>query len=133
MNATAVDAQRLDAEALSQIRAMLVSARVLQQAAADEHAATAIGLVGQGDVDSLLERELADAQADRAREALADIDAALARLDDGTYGSCESCGLPIALPRLEAIPQARLCVACSSGRGGILVGSRPRATAASNG
>jgi RNA polymerase-binding protein DksA len=40
------------------------------------------------------------------------IDAALARLDDGTYGRCESCGQPIAAERLEALPWAALCIDC---------------------
>ncbi|MBT0771093.1 TraR/DksA C4-type zinc finger protein [Kineosporia sp. J2-2] len=37
---------------------------------------------------------------------------ALDRMAAGTYGVCESCGEPIALPRLEAFPRAALCVAC---------------------
>jgi DnaK suppressor protein len=50
-------------------------------------------------------------------ETLGDIDHALAKLDDGTYGYCEQCGQPIAEARLEAMPAARLCIACaSSGR-----------------
>jgi DnaK suppressor protein len=38
--------------------------------------------------------------------------AALARLDAGTFGTCERCGNPIPEERLEAIPTATLCVAC---------------------
>jgi RNA polymerase-binding transcription factor DksA len=41
---------------------------------------------------------------------LADVDRALRRLDDGTYGSCEACGEPIGDARLEALPAARFCV-----------------------
>jgi RNA polymerase-binding transcription factor DksA len=40
---------------------------------------------------------------------LADVELALRRLDDGTYGTCEACGRPIDEERLEAIPAARLC------------------------
>jgi RNA polymerase-binding transcription factor DksA len=40
--------------------------------------------------------------------------AALQRMDDGTYGQCESCGKPIAKPRLEAIPFTRYCVECAA-------------------
>ena len=43
---------------------------------------------------------------------LADIDDALGRIDNGTYGQCEQCGWAIPIARLEAIPHARLCVAC---------------------
>ncbi|NYG56221.1 TraR/DksA family transcriptional regulator [Nocardioides perillae] len=46
------------------------------------------------------------------REALAQIDRALARIDDGTYGVCESCGEPIGKNRLLAFPRATLCMTC---------------------
>jgi len=45
---------------------------------------------------------------------LAEIDAALARLEAGTYGTCEVCGEPIPEARLEARPVARRCVACAA-------------------
>ena len=41
---------------------------------------------------------------------LADIEHALARLNDGTYGTCEACGRPIDEARLEAMPATRLCL-----------------------
>lgn len=44
---------------------------------------------------------------------LDDIDAALARLDDGTYGTCRGCGVDIPAGRLEARPVARTCVDCA--------------------
>ncbi|MDQ6782031.1 MAG: TraR/DksA family transcriptional regulator [Actinomycetota bacterium] len=40
---------------------------------------------------------------------LADVEYALRRLDDGTYGTCEACGRPIDDDRLQALPAARLC------------------------
>ncbi len=43
--------------------------------------------------------------------------AALARLNEGGYGICESCGSRIASERLEALPIARLCLACKQQRG----------------
>ena len=42
------------------------------------------------------------------------IDAALARIADGSYGTCASCGEPIAPERMHAQPTARLCLACQS-------------------
>ena len=42
---------------------------------------------------------------------LADVEHALQRLDDGTYGTCEACGKPIDDARLEAMPATRFCVA----------------------
>ncbi len=50
---------------------------------------------------------------DHNRQHLADIDAALARLDDGSYGACTACHGPIAPGRLEALPWTALCIDCS--------------------
>jgi RNA polymerase-binding protein DksA len=44
---------------------------------------------------------------------LAEIDAALERLDAGTYGTCTSCRKPVAPERLEALPWTALCIDCS--------------------
>lgn len=49
---------------------------------------------------------------DRAEHHLAAVDAALARLDAGTYGRCTGCGSPIDPERLAALPWAALCIAC---------------------
>jgi DnaK suppressor protein len=51
---------------------------------------------------------------DHERSQLAQVDAALAALDAGTYGTCRNCGKPIAPGRLEAIPWATLCIDCAS-------------------
>jgi RNA polymerase-binding transcription factor DksA len=51
---------------------------------------------------------------DDARRRLADLDHALARLDAGGYGSCETCGNPIASGRLLARPSARTCIDCAT-------------------
>ena len=50
---------------------------------------------------------------DRSRMELQRVQAALRKLDDGTYGACESCGQPIGADRLEAIPWAPLCIDCA--------------------
>lgn len=52
----------------------------------------------------------------QAHDHLAEIDAAVTRLDEGRYGTCEACGDPIPEGRLEARPLARSCVGCASGR-----------------
>jgi DnaK suppressor protein len=49
---------------------------------------------------------------ERAERQLLQIDAALERLDEGTYGNCQSCGQAIAPERLEALPWAALCIDC---------------------
>ena len=43
---------------------------------------------------------------------LSAIESALARIEAGTYGTCTSCGRPIAEERLEARPYATLCIDC---------------------
>jgi DnaK suppressor protein len=50
-----------------------------------------------------------------ARQQLEETEAALRRVDDGTYGLCGSCGEPITRERLEIMPAARYCVACQAG------------------
>ncbi|HEX8910365.1 MAG TPA: TraR/DksA C4-type zinc finger protein [Anaeromyxobacteraceae bacterium] len=47
---------------------------------------------------------------------LTEIDAALGRIADGTYGACEVCGGAIGRDRLRALPEIRRCVGCSSER-----------------
>ena len=62
------------------------------------------------------ERGEVEALAGSLRESLNDVEAALVKLDNGTYGTCEGCGQPIAPARLEAKPAARLCMECASRR-----------------
>jgi RNA polymerase-binding transcription factor DksA len=47
---------------------------------------------------------------ERVEAELSDVEHALSRLDDGTYGSCAACGRPIGDARLEAMPATRFCV-----------------------
>jgi len=51
-----------------------------------------------------------------ARHQLAEVDAARARLADGTYGTCGECGGPVGEGRLEARPTARTCIRCAATR-----------------
>jgi DnaK suppressor protein len=51
----------------------------------------------------------------QARATVVEIDRALQKIDDGTYGVCEQCGDIIPEPRLQALPFAALCVTCKSG------------------
>lgn len=62
------------------------------------------------------ERGEAEVLATKLRETLAEVEAALAKLEAGTYGSCENCGKPIQPARLEAFPSARFCIDCASTR-----------------
>jgi len=58
------------------------------------------------------EREREIALTLNARDLLAQNERAIARIDAGTYGECESCHKPIGKERLQAFPRATLCVAC---------------------
>ncbi len=60
------------------------------------------------------ERGEAAALAGQLQDTLAEVEAAIARLDQGTYGRCEVCGKPIVPARLEAKPAARRCITCAS-------------------
>ena len=48
------------------------------------------------------------------KDQLAGIEHALHKFDEGTYGSCDNCGQPIDPARLEALPQASLCLSCKA-------------------
>jgi DnaK suppressor protein len=65
---------------------------------------------------SLADAEINASIIERAEEQLAQIDSALARLDDGRYGICLECGEEISIERLQAIPSAIYCVACKDAR-----------------
>jgi RNA polymerase-binding transcription factor DksA len=56
------------------------------------------------------ERELDEGLEEGAQQTLAQIDRAMAKLDDGTYGTCERCGGAISEERLRARPWALLCI-----------------------
>jgi RNA polymerase-binding transcription factor DksA len=60
------------------------------------------------------ERGEAEVLAGELRDALAEVEAAIARLAEGTYGLCQSCGQPITPARLEAMPAAKHCITCAS-------------------
>jgi DnaK suppressor protein len=75
----------------------------------------AVGDAGDDQADvgaKTYEREHELALTHNARELLAQNERALARIEAGTYGVCESCGEPIGKARLQAFPRATLCVAC---------------------
>jgi DnaK suppressor protein len=60
------------------------------------------------------ERSEAEALVASLSETLEDVERALAKLEEGTYGRCESCGNEINPVRLEAMPAARYCINCAS-------------------
>jgi DnaK suppressor protein len=57
-----------------------------------------------------VDREMDFSLEENSHHLLTEIDAALARIDDGTFGKCARCGKPIGEERLEAMPYATLCI-----------------------
>jgi DnaK suppressor protein len=66
------------------------------------------------DATEVFTRERNLALRNNARELLVQVDAALRRLDEGTYGICARCGREISTERLEALPSATLCITCQA-------------------
>ena len=57
-------------------------------------------------------QEMSFAISDAGRKHLRDIEEALIRIKEGTYGTCERCSKPIDEARLEVVPQAIMCISC---------------------
>jgi DnaK suppressor protein len=72
------------------------------------------GFADSGQVTA--ERGEVEALANSLVETLTEIEDALKKFDEGTFGVCENCGNPIPEARLEAKPAARLCIDCASAR-----------------
>ncbi len=62
------------------------------------------------------DRELDYTLEENSEHVLAEIDASLKRIEEGTYGTCSNCGKQIAEERLEALPWATLCIDCARDR-----------------
>lgn len=60
------------------------------------------------------DRELALSLASSRQDSLYDIEDAIRRIDEGSYGACEACGGPIERPRLRALPFAKKCMTCQN-------------------
>lgn len=76
----------------------------LSSAAGDQHIADHAG--------EMVDREVDESLGANAGQLVREIDRALAKIDDGTYGLCARCGQQIPEERLEAVPYATLCVSC---------------------
>ena len=91
-------------------------------AAAEELAAASTEAPDLGDDEGFAEGDTLHVERDRvlsltvaAKRRIEEVDAALHRLEAGTYGACRSCRRPIPVARLEAVPEATQCVTCASG------------------
>jgi DnaK suppressor protein len=122
-----VESAGLSAKLLEKLRKRLEEERAKELQQAEELLAEAVQLMvereqgdtqfdeesGEGDTLSV-ERERDLALSASARQSVDEIERALARMDRGDYGLCERCGKKIAPARLEALPQAALCIECAS-------------------
>ncbi|MBN2416298.1 TraR/DksA C4-type zinc finger protein [bacterium] len=77
-----------------------------------DHSSYAFHMADQG-TDNM-EREKSFFYAQRDGRLIYHIDKALERIEEGTYGRCHSCNEYISDARLEAVPHARMCIACKS-------------------
>lgn len=123
--ATPPDVETLDRQFLAgqreRLRAELeATARRLEALAAEvnglarrREAAGAEEGFGRVDVAGV-ELERARGEQAKATARLAELEAAMGRLDAGAYGRCEECGGPIGRARLEAIPEAARCITCQA-------------------
>jgi RNA polymerase-binding protein DksA len=66
------------------------------------------------DASELFEREKNLSVRQTLQASLQEVEAALRKVDEGTYGVCEDCGRPIAEKRLRALPEATHCIECQS-------------------
>jgi DnaK suppressor protein len=112
----------LDAGQLTLLQALLAQRRAeLASADGDELAPGARDLAVQEVETSPADKATVRLLNDLALEAtehnaaqLRSLRYALAKFDDGSYGECEECGNPIGFSRLQARPEARLCIACQT-------------------
>ena len=97
--------------------------RTLGQPSAERKEGSPFGKREEGaDEASELEKRLA--LEERLGESLNEVEHALQKYEAGTYGLCDSCGQPIEQGRLEAIPQASLCLSCKAQRAKEAKGTR---------
>ena len=108
-------------EELGEVRAELAAeaaglrAEIDQAESQIQRLSDTVSEAGDDEADAsskLYEREQELALTRHTRELLEQTEHALARIDAGTYGVCESCGKPIGKARLLAFPRATLCVEC---------------------
>jgi DnaK suppressor protein len=116
----------LNEDALVRLRSMLSAELAAQRERVAEQRRALADFASQGRLGRTLERELAEKLLQLSREAIEDLEQALDRVENGSYGACESCGRPIPVERLEALPRTRLCVACGHASGKLTAMQVPR-------
>jgi len=108
------DLARLRSALESRRQALRSEARAQMQGSGDDRVVGLANRIGETDdwavADALAELDIGQVRHTLAE--LAEVDGALARMRDGSYGECVDCGTAIAPARLFAYPAARRCIAC---------------------
>ncbi|MET8569982.1 TraR/DksA C4-type zinc finger protein [Streptomyces sp. NPDC004783] len=107
---------RLSPEDLAELRANLLEQRLFREEQLRQIAAVPSRADDRLESCSAAQTEVRVKLAASARMVLADVEAALDRMDAGRYGSCHLCRRPIARERLMIVPQARYCARCQQVR-----------------
>lgn len=114
------DTPHLTADDLAALRAALLARLDTHRSQVADQQAAIDELGEDGDADALVERSVVGTASVLTAETIADLEHALRRIDDGTYGTRERCGGVVARERLEAIPETRHCVRCTGAAPGLL-------------
>ena len=108
----------MEPKLIERFRKRLLQAReeIIGQMRQRDTSAQEIGKNGIQDIGdesvTISNRHLLMSLSENERTKLIEVDEALDRIEEGSYGICEECEEPIALKRLEVIPNARYCVQC---------------------
>ncbi len=107
----------------AELLAKIEQLRALSQPSAERKEGSPFGKREEG-ADEAAELEKRLALEKRLVDSLSEVEHAIQKYEAGTYGLCDSCGRPIEPARLEAIPQASLCLSCKASRAKDLRGVR---------
>jgi DnaK suppressor protein len=111
----------MDADRLEHFRGILTKQLRQHTELVRDNQQAALDMIADDGVKDSVDMSLQDVNqelqlrlGERESQAVADIDQALLRIEEGSYGVCQSCGKPIDERRLEAVPTARYDAACQS-------------------
>ncbi|HEY2374236.1 MAG TPA: TraR/DksA C4-type zinc finger protein [Gaiellaceae bacterium] len=113
-----IDTEHFRTELLKErerVQAALANLRDSHPGSLDDEVEEVTGMTGDYEhlgetATATLDREIDYTLGENSGQVLAEIDKALARIEDGTYGKCRECGKEIPVERLEAYPWASLCI-----------------------
>ena len=113
-----VDKDRMKKEQLKHFKQILLDKKAEIVSSVDKEETEGREAVSQGGKDPYdaatesYDQEFWFSISEAGRKTLEQIDEALRKIEEGTFGVCEGCSKPIDMPRLEVVPQAPLCISC---------------------